>query len=334
MTTRRSRPTLQAVADASGYSPSTVSRALREDPRVATRTRDRIARVARELGFTQNALASTLRTGGTSATVAMLIPDLVDPFFGRVAAAVQTAADRHGLEVMIGCHRNSTKHQERLVHQMTSHRVRALIIVPAPGPVPEQLATETRFGTTVVSIDRPAPHLGCDSLTTDNEGGARALTTALLDAGHDRFAVVGLDETIWTQEIRLRTVVETLAAAGVEFDPRAVATADETGLIPESELEDMLVTHRPTAVIGLSVMPLVQVIDAAHRLGIEVDLASFDGHPLFHLLDARIYCVEQSASALGEAAVEFLLRERGESTPPQQLVLPVGPLMIRGRRSW
>lgn len=333
MSQRMPRPTLRAVADATGFSPSTVSRALRNDPRVVPATREQITATAERLGFTQNALASSLRTGVKLSLVGLLIPDVADPFFGAVAAGVQAAASSHRLEVLIGCHNNNPEEQDRLVRQMVSHRVPALIVVPAPGPVPIQLSTEAQFGTTVVSVDRPAPHLGCDSVTTDNEEGARALTLSLLERGHERFAVVSLDTEIWTQSVRLQAVTDTLAGAGITLDPGAVARADESGTIPTAALDEILLTHKPTAVIGLSVRPLVQVVDASHRLDLDLELASFDGHPLFDLLDARIHCVEQSADALGRAAVDMLIERRDGGRPPRQMVLPVGELVVRGRRA-
>lgn len=330
---KQPRPTLRVVADATGYSPSTVSRALREDPRVTASTREQIVQTAERLGFTQNALASSLRTGATQSLIGLLIPDVADPFFGAVAAGVQEAAGSRHLEVMIGCHNNSTQRQGRLVHQMVTHRVPGLIITPAPGPMPDLLRSEAQFGTTVVSVDRPAPHLGCSSVTADNEGGARALTRSLIERGHRRFGVVSLDTDIWTQSVRLQTVIETLATAGIELDPGAVARADHTGTVPREDLEAMLLRHRPTAVIGLSVLPLVQVVDVSLRRELNIELASFDGHPLFDLLDARIHCVEQSAPALGRAAVEMLVSNKEDGDTARQLVLPVGPLVVRGRRA-
>lgn len=328
------RPTLQQVADATGFSPSTVSRALREDPRVTEATRRRIQDMAKRLGFTQNALASSLRSGRNSSLVGLLIPTFQDPFFASVAAGVQAAATDQGREVIIGCHNNSVDEQDRLVRQMVSHRVEAVIIAPAPGPPPIQLLSEAQFGTRVVSVDRPAPQLGCDSVTTDNEGGARRLAQEMLARGHRRFGVVGLDMSIWTQGIRLQTVMDTLAEAGVHLTPGAVLSADLLdGAIPVDSLDTMLTTVAPTAVIGLSVMPVVQVVDATLRLGLDVELASFDGHPLFDLLDAQIFCVEQNASDLGRAAIDMLFAPRDtDHEEPRTVVLAPEAPSQRGRR--
>ncbi len=327
------RPTLKQVADVAGFSPSTVSRALREDPRVTLTTREHIKVIALDLGFTQNTLASDLRSGGASSLVGLLIPDFRDPFFAAVAAGVQEAASANSRDVIIGCHNNSTEEQDRLIGQMVSHRVEAIIFAPAPGPAPARLLTEMQFGTTVVSVDRPSPELGCDLVGTDNADGARQLAKELLQRGHRRFGVVSLEMGIWTQGVRLRAVIDTLAEAGIQLDPSAVVSANQDGTIPQENLDRMLLDQEVTAVIGLSVLPTVQVLSAAQRLGLDHDLASFDGHPFFDLLDARIFCVEQNASELGRAAVGRLIeRQENGVMEPREIFLPLGTPLVRGRR--
>ncbi len=326
------RPTLLQVAEATGYSSSTVSRALREDPRVTLATREHIQSAATDLGFTRNTSASSLRSGGTSSLVGLLIPDFHDPFFAAVAAGVQEAASNHHLDVIIGCHNSSPDDQTRLIQQMASHRVQAIIIVPAPGPSSSQLLTEMKFGTTVVSVDRPAPLLGCDLITTDNEGGSRELVAQLLERGHRRFGVVSLEMGIWTQRVRLQAVTDRLAEAGITLDPEAVICAGQDGDIPVESLEHMLADHDVTAVIGLSVMPTVQGLSAAKGLRREVDWASFDGHPLFDLMDAQILCIEQDASEVGRAAVARLMQRQGKpALAPTEVLVPLRAPFTRGR---
>lgn len=328
------RPTLKQVAEVAGYSSSTVSRALREDPRVALTTREHIQDTASDLGFTRNTSASSLRSGGaSSALVGLLIPDFHDPFFAAVAAGVQEAAANQQLEVIIGCHNNSTNDQERLVRQMASHRVEAIIIAPAPGPPPAQLVTEMQFGTTVVSVDRPAQELGCDLVTTENVDGTRLLVGELLRRGHRRIGVVSLEMCIWTQGVRLRAVMDMLAESGIELDPAAVISADRDGTIPRENLDHLLLNQDVTAVLGLSVMPIVQALAAAMRLDIELDWACFDGHPLFDLLDTRIFCVEQDAAELGRAAIGRLIEhQENRGVEATDILVPLRRPVARGRR--
>lgn len=327
------RPTLIQVAEATGYSPSTVSRALREDVRVTPETRDRIQAIASSLGFIRNTSASSLRSGGSSSLVGLLIPDVQDSFFAAVAAGVQAEATNHHLEVLIGCHNNSTEDQARLIKQMASHRVQAIVIAPAPGPPPAQLITEIKFGITVVSVDRPSPELGCDVVTTDNADGSRQLVAGILQRGHRHFALVGLGLDVWTQRVRFEAVTEALAEAGITVDPDAMVFADKHGLVARKSMEKVLSRPEVTAVIGMSALVTVQALEVALRLGLHREWASFDGHPLFDLVDARMLCVEQNASEVGRSAIGRLIERRIHGAlEPRHVLVPLAGPVERGQR--
>lgn len=331
MSSSRQRPTLAAVAEATGYSTSTVSRALRQDPRVTPSTRERIAATAADLGFTQNALASNLRRGRASSLVGIIVPEVHDPFFAAVASSVQRAAMEHGLELILASHNNDNGEQARLVGQMVGHRVEAIILVPAPGKIPAQLRQEARFGTPIVCLDRPATVLECDSIVPDNQGGAAKLAAELLRRGHTRFAVVCLNLGVWTQRERLRAVEDTLGEAGLELSSEAVVSSAMDDTIDEVEMGRMLVREQPTAVIGLSVLPLVAALRCLRRHGLTADLACFDGHPLFDLLPQPVLCVEQDPGEIGRLAMEKVRQWQEPQHHAGITVLPVkGPFITGG----
>uniref|UniRef100_UPI000566A884 LacI family DNA-binding transcriptional regulator n=1 Tax=Promicromonospora kroppenstedtii TaxID=440482 RepID=UPI000566A884 len=92
--------TVHDVARAAGVSISTVSRALTAPERVAAATRDRVTRIAAELGYRPNLAASGLRMGRTHA-VGLLVPDLENPYFASVTKSVQARARAEGYEVFV-----------------------------------------------------------------------------------------------------------------------------------------------------------------------------------------------------------------------------------------
>lgn len=328
------RPTLQLIADRTGYSASTISRSLRGDPRVAPATRDRIRDVADTLGFSRNAVASTLRSGGPTSIISLIIPDFQDPFFAAMAAGVQQAAANLDREVLVGCHHHSPQEQDRLVRQVASHRVGAVIIAPAPGGSTRSLGVEAAFGTRVVAVDQPAPELGCDFVTTDNVGGARTLAAEMLRRGHRKFVIVGQDLNLFTQRVRLEATLEVLRDAGVTTDSGAVLGAGRGGRLDPAVVDECLHARTPTAVIGLAVLPTLDALAGAHRLGLRVELASFDSSEVYDLVDDWFYCVDQDASALGRTAVERLTQApHPTGAPPREIVVPLGNPVIRGRRA-
>jgi LacI family transcriptional regulator len=328
------RPTLQQIAERTGYSASTVSRALRGDPRVTATTRERIRDVADTLGFSRNAVASTLRSGGPTSIIGLIVPDFRDPFFAAVAAGVQEAAARLDREVLVGCHHQSPTEQDRLLRRIVSHRVGAVIIVPAPAGSARRLGVEAAFGTRVVAVDQPAPDLDCDLVTTDNAGGASTLAAEMLRRGHRRFVIVGQDLGLHTQYVRLDAVLEVLREAGVTIDRGGILSADHGGRLDAGVVDECLRTFAPTAVIGLAVLPTLDALAGAHRLGLAVEFASFDSAEVYDLVDDWFYCVDQDAAALGRTAVEVLTQAPDpDGAAPREIVVPLSSPVIRGRRA-
>lgn len=325
------RPTLTYIAELTGYSTSTVSRALKGDPRVTEETREKITSIAEEVGFSQNALASSLRRGGPSTLLGLIIPNVLDPFYAAVVAGVQSAAAEQSREVIIGCHEESEKVQKQLVEQMLEHRVGAILIVPVAKGIPKVLAAQPQFGTVVVAIDRPIANLDSDVITTENEVGARRLTQALLDRGHESIAIISLGRSNYTQRVRVATIKDFLAEQG---KAEALVAEHETGGGGETdpvELDEMLVSADPSAIISTAVMPMVRVLESMRRTGRTYALASFDSHPFFELLDTPILVVEQDPYKIGRTAIDILARRTQDSDLPLQHVeLPIGQVRTAG----
>lgn len=322
------RPTLTAVARAAGVSTSTASRALRDDPRVADTTRSRVRHTAQRMGFRSNQVARALRLGGLTRLLGLVVPNLQDPFFTSVTTGVHAAARAAGHQVIIGYHNEDPQAQQRLVEQMVAHRVSAVLIVPAPGTDPQPLAREADLGTWLVLIDRPVPGLRCTTVTTDNVGGASRLTEALLERGHRRLGVLTIEPSIWTQVERLAGVRTTLAQQGLSLpEDRIVHGGAE---VLRQRVRDLLTgPDAPTALLALSVPPLLSALLTGELAGAKVELASFDSHPLYGLLPVPVLCLEQDTDAIGRVVVDRALHPRPAGAEAS-VVLPLSPLQRRG----
>ena len=101
------RPTSIDVARCAGVSQSTVSLVFsgKGRGRVSEATQERVRECARELGYRPNAAAQALRLGASRA-VALLVPDMTNPFFSRVLRGAQRAAAEAGYIVILVDTRN------------------------------------------------------------------------------------------------------------------------------------------------------------------------------------------------------------------------------------
>lgn len=108
------RPTSIDVAIAANVSQSTVSRALRGDPSISARTRERVVRIASGLSYYPDSRAARLReTSVGRLAVVLLYPERgarqpFNPFYYEIASAVEAAAARRGLSVLLSCQSQSS----------------------------------------------------------------------------------------------------------------------------------------------------------------------------------------------------------------------------------
>lgn len=188
------RSTLADVATLAGVHPSTVSRALNHPELVAAPTRDRVVTAAAELAFTPNPLAQGLLRGRTGA-VAMLVPDIANPYFAAVAQAAQAAAAELGLVLIIAETRHDGTEETRVLERLDG-RVDGTIVC---SPVLDQPLAGGRRAVFVNRRTATVP-----SVTVDQRAIVRAARQHLEDLGHRRIAwLLGPDAYWSTQERRL-----------------------------------------------------------------------------------------------------------------------------------
>src|SRR3954447_22930281 len=121
-----SRPTMRDVAERAGVSLKTVSRVINAESGVAAATATRVTEAIDELGFQRNDLARSLRRGGTSATLGLVIEDVANPFYAAIAQAVVAAARARGYMVITGSCEEDPGRERDLVLALLRRRVDAL----------------------------------------------------------------------------------------------------------------------------------------------------------------------------------------------------------------
>src|SRR3954465_9145313 len=94
------RSILRDVATTAGVSLRTASRVLNDDPRVAASTRERVQSVMKDLRYTPDLMARSLR-GGTDATIGLVVESIADPFFASLIEAVEDVGSEQGRSVLV-----------------------------------------------------------------------------------------------------------------------------------------------------------------------------------------------------------------------------------------
>lgn len=185
--------TLRTVAEACQLDISTVSRALRGDPKVAAATVAQIRATAERLGYRPNLAARALQAGATR-TVWLIAGNLDAEFERRLAAGAGLAVEAAGYDLLIASHRDQSAPFNRLFERLEQGVTDAALVIAPNGRMPECPALDRLIARRwpLVFLDRSPGIDGFPTVTTDNDGATRTLVQRLAADGATRI-VIGAD---------------------------------------------------------------------------------------------------------------------------------------------
>ena len=207
--------TIYEVAALAGVSPATVSRVF-NGIAVTPSYADRVRAAAEELDFTPNRTARTLRRR-SSEVIALVIPDIENPFFTAIARGVEDSALDAGFSVVL-CNTDERQDKEsRYLQVALSEHMAGVILAPATDH-PDLDAVVGR-NTPVVAVDRSARGYDLDSVLLDNLATGRAATEKLYAEGHTLVACITGPSSVETAQQRAAGWREVFRDRSPQADP-------------------------------------------------------------------------------------------------------------------
>lgn len=329
-----SNTTIRDVARLSGVSPMTVSRVINDSERVSPETRRRVEQAISELGYVPSRLARGL-SRQRAGTLAVIVPDVANPFFTAILRAAEEVARRADYHVILGDTRSDLSVERDVIEELIAHRVEGMMIAPVSDRSAAHLRRLAEFGVPFVLIDRTVPGLDCDVVLGDSSGGARRLVEHLISLGHRRIGFIVESDDVSTARDRRAGYEAALSGAGIALDPTLVVNgaADPSG--GSAGMSRLLeLDERPTAVFTVNNLAAVGAIEAVRAAGLEVPddvaLVCFDDIEYASRLYPFLTAMEQPAQTFGTLGTQLLL-ERIEGRGPErrhEVVLP-GEFIIR-----
>jgi LacI family transcriptional regulator len=314
--------TIYEVAARAGVSPATVSRVL-NGARVSPESTRLVRAAAAELGFTPNRTARRLR-GRASAVIALLIPDIENPFFTALARGVEDRARAAGYSVVL-CNTDEDPARESTYLGIALAEHMAGVILAPAGDVSdvEALVASRR---PVVAVDRSLARLDIDAVTVDNRAGGRAAAELLIAAGHTRVACITGPRGVETAQQRMEGWRK---ATGGAPDESLVRYADYRVGGGRAAMADLLgLSEPPDAAVVTNNLMAAGALDALHDAGLrtpEFGLAVLGDLPFGSFGQRGIQVVDLPARELGAAAASLLLdRLDGDDGPARTVVLHTG----------
>lgn len=305
----RKRVTLKEIAAATGFTANTVSKALRGSPDISGPTRARIREAADRMGYVANNMAGALRSGFTN-TIALVVPDISNPFFSIVAKEVDEAAQRSGHAVIILNTEEDADREERVIRVALSKNVDGMLIFPTQHDT-GGLKLLKNAGVPFVLMGRRFDDFRADSIVFDDRRGGYLATDYLLKKGKRRVLLVNAPLHIYGARERLAGYAQALDEHGIDPDGQPRLNLDGSLRHARERLTQAVCAGlEMDAVFAFSDMLALECLCALQDLGLseDVEVVGFDDILSTLMLPIPLTTVHTETGALARGAFELLLR--------------------------
>ncbi len=323
-------PTLLDVARRAGVSPMTVSRVVNDSGPVSPDLRARVEQAIAETGYVPNTVARNLRARRTD-TIALVMPDMTNPFFTLLAQGVETAAREAGISLLIANTDQQENEERRVVQMLLQRQIDGLLLIPA-GSCADAAGLCRDQAVPLVVVDRRPVSPGVDVVRADSEAGALGLGRLLVGLGHRRVAALTGSASVPTAVDRVSGFGRAFAEAGLpEPEVRYGAFTIDSGR--EMTLSVMHADPRPTAVFAANNFIAIGVLHGLEESGLrvpeDVAVVGFDDLPQAMITFPFLTVATQPALEIGRRSVALLLERLADlDGEAQEIVFPTG-LVVR-----
>jgi len=246
--------TIKDIAARLQVSPSTVGRALADDPRISAATKKKVTAVAEEMGYVAN-LAARMMRGVSSNLVGLMLPDIRNSFYSTIAHALSKCVQGAGFQLTLSETEDDRMVELQHIRELASANVAGIIIVPTAKPHRESIRLLKMLPH--VQLIRRQAASGDQFFGIDDTQALYEATNHLIELGHRRIAYIGGSDDLPTGAARLqgyRNAIEALARserAGPDYVKLGAPGSLEFG---REAMRDLLSsTQAPTAVVAGSV---------------------------------------------------------------------------------
>lgn len=333
--------TLKSIARATGYSVTTVSRALGGYSDVNEETRRMILLEAERQGYEPN-LNARLLQGQRAQTVGLIMPTygprFSDPFFSQFVGGVGNAAARRGFDLLLSTHAPVSPGELDLYRRMIAgRRVDGFIVVRTrqDDPRVRYLAQANipfvAFGRTHARNSASYPHIDVDGISSQSE-----LTQHFIKLGHRRIAYVTPPHDLMFARYRIEGYRQAMHANNLPVDEQLIVDGHELTELGGRHAAEFLLDlpDPPTAIMtgnDLMAFGVMSVIQARGlRVGEDVAVGGFDDIPSAEHFHPGLTTLHQPIYDIGQKLTELLLDLIDGQAPAEPTMLVPTTLVIRG----
>jgi len=328
------RTNLSDVARHSGVSPATVSRVLNKTAPVSESVR---ARVLASLTALEYEPPRTRSSFSSPNTVALVLPDLLNPFFTEIVRGVQDEAKVDGLMLLLFDTAEDARREKQALLTLADQSASGIVVCASRLESQELIAIRERCRTPFVVINRSIRHPLIPCVIVDSENATYHATRHLFDLNHTRIAYLAGPSNSESSQSRRRGIEKAMDEAGLPLRPVWCPSGFpnvDGGFQAMSALLALSPDDRPTAVIAYNDVMALGALHAirAHRLRVpeEISVIGFDDIAIAAHINPPLTTIAQPKYHMGRLTMKILYELiQGHASLGDGYNLVESPLVVR-----
>lgn len=331
--------TMKDIAQALGVSVATVSRALKDNPRISKEQREKIQAYAREHHFYPNVIAESLRNSRVKPLkiIGVIVPQLSHFYFSSILSGIEEEATTHGYRIMVAQSNERYEREVRICQDFYKNRVCGVIVSQAKDTVKyEHFKKLIDHHMPLVFYDRICTGINCSRVVVDDYMGAYNAVTHLINTGCRRIACYSSPMTLEISKNRYNGYRDALLKNGLKINENFFRICDNREdaevLTPELLQQEEI----PDAFFAVNDDTAVGILYAAKRMGYripeDISICGFTNGDRSKACDPMLTTVEQRGVRVGEEAANILISKVEGLLPPDKVEKRIvrTKLIIRG----
>lgn len=322
---------LKDVASKAGVSVATVSHVVNNTKPVSEKTKARIEAAIKELSYTPNFLAKSLKEN-RSKVIGLIIPDISNYYFTEIASIIEQRLNDAGYN-MILCNSNENLELEiQHIQQLKAYMVSGMIIAPTTMDFDYRKLVASQ-DYPIVFIDRKLSTLQGDSIIADGACAVEEAVSYLIKKGHKRIGFIGANRGLSTTANRFLGYQNALKKNGIPLDS-SLCVFGEPKINPAMSLCSQLFSQ--TNISALLVSSSLMSIGAVQfftknniKIPEQIALIGYDDYIWSTITAPPLSTIKQPTSEIGYKAAETMLNRLEKGNTPITEILLNSEFIIR-----
>ena len=303
--------TIKDIARALNVSPSTVSRALKDNPDISRETRDLIHAYADAHNYKPNAQAVNLRAGRSN-TIGVIVPQMVHHFFSCVLSGIEQAASKAGYNIIVAQSNESYEQEVKIAHSFLAARVCGVIASLAKETARYEHYQELLDNDIpIVFYDRICTGIKTERVVVDDYAGSFAAVEYMIQTGCKRIFFYGSAPHLEITKNRRNGYLDAMKKYKIPVDDSMMKLCD-TRERAISITPDLLESpNRPDGFFAINDETASGILYACKLVGArvpdEVSICGFTDGAIAQNTDPKLTTIEQHGEEVGKNAFSILI---------------------------